>query len=372
MMGNGTNMVWNTLNFWTAQIMGDTERPKEIDTSNSRRLCRLLLSIVAIIGLTAILTISLLNQPPKRSQRVWLKKGDLNNVSQFFDRMALHLNSIEWQCPCKAMDVVTAPTNGARLVEFFLIDVNDPENVIHVNSIEQFCSVASSIKYFKGFNTTCNKILKETFRLSGWDFMVRSSNLYMNSLKMGSLNPIAFMFDVCNSWAGGLSQASSFFLISNMGMKDEEDQRLDTFLRAIRSSLQICAKYASWPPPDNDIYLAESVRDPQLDNIDETNGANKFDYVVAISFNWTDYFMLCAPSYCEYVEANTVMWVLFAAVAQVGGFVSAMLFALRTVFWPLSCMLFGWPTCIETCLNKRANVDSPRSDERGDILMEAP
>lgn len=178
------------------------DRPKEMDTSNPRRLCRLLLCIVAISGLTAILTISLLNQPPKRSQRVWLKKEDLNNASRFFDRMALQLNSIEWQCPCKSMDVVTAPKSDARLVEFFLIDVNDPENVIHVNSIEQFCTVVSGIEYFKGFNTTCNKILKESFRLSGWDFMVRSSNLYMNSLKMGSLNPIAFMFDVCNSWAG--------------------------------------------------------------------------------------------------------------------------------------------------------------------------
>ncbi|KAG1354272.1 hypothetical protein COCNU_07G003840 [Cocos nucifera] len=239
------------------------------------------------------------------------------------------------------MDVVTAPKNGARLVEFFLIDVNDPNDVIHVNSIEQFCDVVSSIKYFKDFNATCTKILKESLRLSGWDFRVRSSNLYMNSLKMGSLNPIAFMFDVCNSWAGGLSQASSFFLISNMGMKDGEDQRLDTFLQAIRSSLEICAKYASWPPPDNAIYLAESIRDPQLDNVDMTSGANKFEYAVAMSFNWTDYFMVCAPSYCEYLEPNTVMWVLFAAVAQVGGFVSAMLFALRTVFWPLFYLGFS-------------------------------
>nr|XP_029120156.1 uncharacterized protein LOC114914116 [Elaeis guineensis] len=241
MMGNGTNMVWNTLNFWTAQIMGDTERYTQTKASGE-----------------------------------WF------------------LKSASFSC------------------QFVNLSLSSPE--IHF----------------------------ETRQISFPTF------------------------------PGGLSQASSFFLISNMGMKDEEDQRLDTFLRAIRSSLQICAKYASWPPPDNDIYLAESVRDPQLDNIDETNGANKFDYVVAISFNWTDYFMLCAPSYCEYVEANTVMWVLFAAVAQVGGFVSAMLFALRTVFWPLSCMLFGWPTCFETCLNKRANVDSPRSDERGDILMEAP
>lgn len=123
-------------------------------------------------------------------------------MSQFFDHVALQLNSVEWQCPCKAMDVVRAPKNGARLVEFFLIDVNHSENAIHVNPIEQFCSVVSSMKYFKGFNTTCNKILKESFKSSGWDFMVRSSNLYLNSLKIGSLNPIAFMVDVCNSWAG--------------------------------------------------------------------------------------------------------------------------------------------------------------------------
>lgn len=174
------------------------------------------------------------------------------------------------------------------------------------------------------------------------------------------------------TFPGGLSQAVSFFLISNGGMREEEDLRLGTFLQAIRSSLEICAKYASWPPPDGAIYLAESIRDPKLDNIDLTSGDNKFDYIVAMSFNWTDYFTVCAPSYCENLEANTAIWVLFAAVAQVGGFVSAMLFALRTVFWPLFCMLFGWPTCFETCQNTRASAENQGSDKHGDILIEAP
>ncbi|XP_058104051.1 uncharacterized protein LOC131248028 isoform X2 [Magnolia sinica] len=318
-------------------------RPREIGTSSSRRLCRFLLTSVVILGFTAVFTIFQLNQPPKRYQKVWITKENFHNVTGFLDRMAPQLNSIEWQCPCKATNVITAPKTEAHLVDFFLIKRDEPETVKHVNSIKDFCSQVSSGGYLEGFNGTCYEILEESFRLSGWDFQIGNRNLYMNSLRTVSLNPISFMFDVCMSWAGGLSQASSFYLISHFGLTRDESDHLNKFIRAIKISLETCAKHTSWPPPTNSLYLEEAT---------SAGCDSEFGYVVAMSFNWTQYFSICAPSYCEHVKLNSYTWILFTALAQVGGFVSVALFVLRSVIWPLFCMIFGWPSNLVTCEEK--------------------
>lgn len=353
--GSSRDVMLSIVNFCTAQIVGDTERPKAIDGSNPRRLCRFLLAIISIMGLTAIVTLSLLNQPQKRSQRVWIKQ-DLHNATGYFDRMAMKLNSADWRCPCNAADVVTAdPRNKARIVEFFLINATNPQRIAHLNSIEEFCSEVSSSEYFVGFNATCQKLLRESFQLSGWDwdFIMGSTNLYMDSVKMRRLNPIAFMFDVCTSWTGGLSQATSFFLMSHIRMNEHEAGMLNTFLRAIRITLDTCSRGRSWPPPDNAAYSAEAKKYSYSRH-------DGFEYIMAMSFNWTQYVSVCAPSYCEHLVTNSAVWIAFNTLSQVGGFVSVTLFALRTVIWPLISMLIGWSTCFETCQGKENETEDSK------------
>ncbi|KAF8379069.1 hypothetical protein HHK36_028496 [Tetracentron sinense] len=305
----------------------------------------------------AIITVSLLNQPPKRFKRVWIKEEDFGNVRGFLDRMALKLNSVEWQCPCKATDIVAVPATGAHLVHFYLIKKDRPEMAVHVHSIEHFCAEVTKSPYFMGFNGTCNELLKESFRSSGWEYQILSSNanLYMTSLRTASLNPISFMPEVCMSWTGGLSQASSFYLISNYGLRKKKSKQLKIFLRTIKTSLDTCAKHKSWPPPNNSRYLAEAKR-AGLDSA-------KFEYIVAINFNWTQYFTTCSPSYCDHMQSSSYIWLLFTAVAQIGGFVSISLFALRFAIWPLFCIICGWPSALNLCHDE--SKEAKNSDVQG-------
>ncbi|KAG9454471.1 hypothetical protein H6P81_007375 [Aristolochia fimbriata] len=332
-----------SINYCTAQILGDTERPREKESSACRKTFRFVVTVVAILGFAAIYTNFLIKQPPKRSERVWIRKEEAENVGGFFDRMSNHLKSKEWECPCKASDVVlpastTATTTSSpaaatsRIVDFLLVQIETPNAQLGpLDSVDEFCSRVSRTEFFRGFNGTSQRILTESFRMSGLDFAPKN-NLYINSFKMATLNPVSFMFDVCMSWAGALTQASASILLSHFSRK--EARRLMTFHGAIKTSLLTCAKLSRWPPPGTEEYLKEA----------RTAGSEsqKLGHVVVVRFNWTEYFRECAPSFCERVTLNSTTWILFTTLAQIGGFVSCALYALRYALWPLLCTLFSY------------------------------
>eukprot|EP01018_Ginkgo_biloba_P000862 Gb_28328 [translate_table: standard] len=132
--------------------------------------------------------------------------------------------------------------------------------------------------HFKGFYNSCMAMLTESFQSSAWN-PYAGDTLNMNSMRTGSLNPVAFMYDVC-------------------------------------------------------MARAAKKEDPEL---------IKMHLALAIKFNWTEYMEICASSYREHLKLNSAAWMLFTALAQMGGFLSVAVFALRTIVWPAICLGYAIP-----------------------------
>eukprot|EP01018_Ginkgo_biloba_P000916 Gb_13544 [translate_table: standard] len=362
--GPMSKSVVNGVNFCTAYILGDRERPREIEGPPSRQFLRLLLTSVALMSFAVVVTLSLLNQPPKRSQRLWIGEKEFANAQGFLDKMALQLNSAECNCPCKTINTISKPKGDAHIVDFYVL--REHGQPLHIKSIPDFCKMLNESMDFKGFYNSCMIILKSSFESSGWN-PYAGKTLYMNSMRTGSLNPVAFMYDVCMSWAGGISQASSSFLISHFKMKQIEAFQLDNFVKGMTTSVRTCAMYTSWPPPNETLYAERAnAVDPML---------MKMQVAIAIKFNWTDYMEICAPSYCEHLKLNSAPWILFTALAQMGGFLSVAVFALRTIVWPAICLGLGWPTSLTTG-SRRLWIDeqegSTPSLSKSSLLCKSP
>ncbi|GLJ37977.1 hypothetical protein SUGI_0773060 [Cryptomeria japonica] len=325
----------NTANFGTASLLADRERPREIEGPPLRQFCRLIVSLAALMGFALVVTMSLLNQPPKRSHRLWITPHDYHNASQFFDKMAPQLNSAEWNCPCKTSNTLHKHKTLDHIVDFFLL--RERKEPLHIKSFTQVCSVLNDSSDFSGFNESCNEILRGGFQWGGWS--THSSNtLYPDSMRTSSLNPVAFMYDVCMSWAGGLSQASLSFLVSHFGMRMKTVHQLEKFGKLMQATLRTCSLYSSWPPPNEDLYVQQvKAAHPNL---------TKIQMAIAIKFNWTEYMAVCSPSYCEHLKMNSLAWNLFTALAQMGGFISVAVFILRAVIWPVICLVGGWPSTL--------------------------
>ncbi|KAH9309466.1 hypothetical protein KI387_037377, partial [Taxus chinensis] len=186
-------------NFCTAFLLEDRERPKEIKGPSSRHVCRAILTSGAIISFAVVVMISLLNQPPKRSNRFWITPHDYDNVQEFLDKMALPLNSAEWNCPCKKTNTVSMRKTDAHIVDFYLL--RERGEALRLETIHHFCNILSDSSYFNGFYNSCSHILEGGFQWSGWGTTYSSHTLYMNSMRTSNLDPVAFMYDVCMSWA---------------------------------------------------------------------------------------------------------------------------------------------------------------------------
>eukprot|EP01018_Ginkgo_biloba_P000915 Gb_14715 [translate_table: standard] len=330
------------VNFCTAYVLGDRERPREIEGPPSRHFLRLLITCAAVMSFVVVVTLSLINQPPKRSQRIWIREKEFANAEGFLISMALQLNSAEWNCPCKTINTVSKPKSDAHLVDFYILKEHEPP--FQIEGIAELCKMLNKSMDFKGFYNSCRAILTDSFQSSGWTLGGWNPHvgetLYLNSMRTGSLNPVAFMFDVCMAWAGGISQASSSFLISNYHMNQTKVSQLEIFLKGLRTSARTCTVHTSWPPPNEALYLQQAKKeDPEL---------IKMNLAIAIKFNWTEYMEICAPSYCEHLKLNSAAWILFTALAQMGGFISVAVFALRTIVWPAICLGVGWPTSLTT------------------------
>eukprot|EP01018_Ginkgo_biloba_P000914 Gb_14714 [translate_table: standard] len=332
----------NGVNFCTAYVLGDRERPREIEGPPSRHFLRLLITCAALMSFGVVMTLSLINQPPKRSQRLWIGEKEFANAEGILDSMALQLNSAELNCPCKTINTVSKPKSDAHLVDFYIL--REPEPPVKIEAICELCKILDESMDFKGFYNSCMAILTGSFQSSGWTLSgwnpYAGDTLYMNSMRTGRLNPVAFMFDVCMAWTGGISEASSSFLISNYNMTRTKASQLEIFLKGLRTSARTCAVHTSWPPPNETLYLEQAKNeDPKL---------IKMNLAIAIKFNWTEYMEICAPSYCEHLKLNSAVWILFTALAQMGGFISVAVFALRTIVWPAICLGVGWPTSLTT------------------------
>eukprot|EP01018_Ginkgo_biloba_P000913 Gb_14713 [translate_table: standard] len=310
-MSKTAKMVINGVNFCTAYILGDRERPRAIEGPPSRKFLRLLVTFVALMSFAVVVTLSLLNQPPKRSQRLWIGEKEFANAEAFLDRMALQLNSAEWSCPCKTADTISKPKGDAHIVDFYVL--REHRESLHINSISLFCTILNESMDFKGFYISCMNIMDGSFQSSGWN-PYAGDTLYIYSMRTGSFNPVAFMFDVCMSWAGGLSQAISSFLISNVHINGTEASQLHQFVKGLRTCVTTCTMYTSWPPPNEILYANQAnAVDPML---------IKMQLAVAIKFNWTKYMEICASSYCEHLKLKSTASILFNALAQVGRFIS--------------------------------------------------
>ncbi|KAH9309469.1 hypothetical protein KI387_037380, partial [Taxus chinensis] len=312
--------------------------PKEIKGPLSRHVCRAILTSGAIVSFVVVVVISLLNQPPKRSHRLWITPHDYHNAQHFLDKMALPLNSAEWNCPCEKVNTISKNETDVHIVDFYLL--RERGEALHLKTIQHFCTILNDSSYFRGFYNLCGHILEEGFQWSGWSSTNSTHTLYMNSMRTNKLNPVAFMYDVCMYWAGGISQASFSFLVSHFRMSEKEVSQLKKFGKGIETALRTCAVHTSWPPPTESLYAV---------NVKAVNGdLLKMQLGIAIKFNWTEYMAVCAPSYCERLNMSSTKWNLFTALAQVGGFISVAIFVLRACVWPVIWFAAGWPTSLRT------------------------